>query len=57
VTIVNDRFRHRDTRNNKSINAGFQEGLQPVLDFLYQCRRNYQQLVKVLAGSSSRWQP
>jgi hypothetical protein len=33
VSIVNDRFHHRDIRNNKSIHAGFHEGLQPVLDF------------------------
>jgi hypothetical protein len=41
VSIVDDKFRHREVRNNKSIHAGFHEGLQPVPDFLYRCRRNH----------------
>ena len=35
VSIVDDKFRHRDVRNNKSIHAGLHEGLQPVPDFVY----------------------
>jgi len=31
--------------NNKSIHDGFHEGLQPVLDFLYRCRRNHGQII------------
>jgi hypothetical protein len=31
VSIVDDKFRHRDVRNNKSIDAGFHEGLHRFL--------------------------
>ena len=31
MSIVDDRFHYRDIRNNNSIHAGFDEGLQPFL--------------------------